>query len=208
MKLKNWITIAIVALVTLFNPNFVLAQDSRGLERYNECMKRGQGIGAFNSQAYCESWAPYTPPGGATQSPTVSYAETGAQCNDMTIRCAVGHCIKNSGGTDGICQLVKAPNGEKCYLNTNCQSNYCQGNGGGVNLGICVAYKSPNGEPCYLDDHCQSNYCLANSSGAHEGQCGNRYGNPSGYQCTLDSQCASGRCNGNGIFGGLNGNCR
>ena len=111
-------------------------------------------------------------------------------------------------GMGGVCQSEKAPDWSKCTKNVHCQSGYCKDNAGGMGLGTCVPNQSPNGAPCYLDSHCQSNYCLANSSGAHEGQCGNRYGNPSGYQCTLNSQCASGKCNGNGIFGGLNGNCR
>jgi hypothetical protein len=113
---------------------------------------------------------------------------------------------------------TEMPDGEQCWLDTNCASGRCINNGDillpGTKIGTCG--KAEVGGKCTLDDDCKNGACGRESaddnvpkvcckSGAVDRSLANQKDYctqmPDGARCWVNKNCASGRCINNGPMG-------
>jgi hypothetical protein len=104
--------------------------------------------------------------------------------------------------------------GATCWADDQCQTGYCQGNGGGTQKGKCQSTSKANKETCTKDRECASDACgRLSADDAHTNlylccdgittyagvdYCKNL---PVGAMCWSDAMCQTGLCKGN--LGGL-----
>ena len=104
--------------------------------------------------------------------------------------------------------------GATCWADDQCQTDYCQGNGGGIQKGKCQSTSKANKETCTNNRECASDACgRLSADDAHTNlylccdaittyagvdYCKNL---PVGAMCWSDAMCLTGLCKGN--MGGL-----
>ena len=100
--------------------------------------------------------------------------------------------------------------GATCWADDQCQTDYCQGNGGGIQKGKCQSTSKANKETCTNNRECASNACgRLSADDAHTNlylccdaittyagvdYCKNL---PVGAMCWSDAMCLTGLCKGN-----------
>lgn len=100
--------------------------------------------------------------------------------------------------------------GATCWADDQCQTDYCQGNGGGIQKGKCQSTSKANKETCTNNRECASDACgRLSADDAHTNlylccdaittyasvdYCKNL---PVGAMCWSDAMCLTGLCKGN-----------
>ena len=124
-------------------------------------------------------------------------------------------CEKEIGNSHGYCLQVSQTVGGtcRCKKNSECASNTCDGNWGGVSDsgGRCTASPGSRaqGESCSKNEECLSGVCSGNWHGAGTGNCAAGVAGvlAVGEECQHNQLCESNCCRGNA--GGLiSGTCR
>jgi hypothetical protein len=131
--------------------------------------------------------------------------------DDAALVCCPSGATSTYGGYDYCTGMAV---GATCWADDQCQTGYCQGNGGGTQKGKCQSTSKANKETCTKDRECASDACgRLSADDAHTNlylccdgittyagvdYCKNL---PVGAMCWSDAMCQTGLCKGN--LGGL-----